>query len=92
MAREAASVITPGDLVVRRGGSLTTLIRVTNVGAAQRVSMRMPRMEQVLSGIYMHRGDPHAVDDLPPGPLPTRHQGGGCGGSDSRHGPSGRAH
>jgi hypothetical protein len=57
----------PGDLVVRQGGAGETLVRVTSVGLAARASVHMPRMEAVFSGIYVHAGRLHVVDDLPTG-------------------------
>ena len=57
----------PGDLVVRRGDSGATLVRVTSVGLTGRPSIRLPRMDAVFSGIYVHKGRLHEVDDLPIG-------------------------
>jgi hypothetical protein len=59
--------LAPGDLVVRRGGSGETLVRVASVGLAGRASIRLPRIEAVFSGIYVHDGRLRAVDDLPIG-------------------------
>jgi hypothetical protein len=66
-ANDSGSTIALGDLVVRRGGSATTMIRVMHVGPARTVSVRRPRMESVLSGIYVQHGGLRSVDDLPTG-------------------------
>ena len=53
--------------MVRRGGPGETLVRITSVGVAGRVSVRLPRMEYVFCGIYVHHARAHSVDDLPAG-------------------------